>query len=296
MKRLIFLITVFILNIFPAKITIFYNNSMNGHIDGCTCKADPKSGFVTKAYYLEHLINTNNLLFDTGDFFDFYNQKIKAKYILQIFKKYKYTAITVGEQDFSSGNNIIIKNKNKLNIISYNLLIKMINKNFKLLPYITKKVNNINFFISANTHPSTFKYSTKKIKKNITIRNNIKDLIKLYKKYKQKNYITILLSHSGFENDKKFSKIQNNNIDIIIGGHSQSLIKGNIKFNKTLIVQAGNNGNYLGKLDIIVKNGKILSYNNSIISFSYTKSPKSKYILNLLKQYKNEKTKSMILK
>lgn len=92
----------------------------------------------------------------------------------------------------------------------------------------------------------------------------------------------IFLSHMGYANDTKLAK-EVSGIDIIIGGHSHDLVKGtnhgrNVIVapdgNPVVITQAGQNGEYIGKLDVIFDSeGKITEATNDVKSTQ--NSPKS---------------------
>ena len=97
----------------------------------------------------------------------------------------------------------------------------------------------------------------------------------------------ILLSHSGYENDKKMA--QNlEDVDIIIGGHSHSVVEGavhgeNVVKSKSghpvVITQAGENGKYYGILDVeFDANGIILKVSNQLTELSSKKSPTIEYV------------------
>jgi len=58
-------------------------------------------------------------------------------------------------------------------------------------------------------------------------------------------------------------------IDIIIDGHSHNLHDGGLLVGDTLIVQAGDHGRYLGRVDIIVYEGEVQSIVASAISQEY---------------------------
>ncbi|MCZ9872783.1 hypothetical protein [Brachyspira hyodysenteriae] len=70
------------------------------------------------------------------------------------------------------------------------------------------------------------------------------------------NDITILISHAGLDIDKKIAQEMPNTFNIIIGGHTHTLLKNPIIIGKTTIVQAGQYGEYIGTIDVIFKNGQ----------------------------------------
>ncbi len=74
----------------------------------------------------------------------------------------------------------------------------------------------------------------------------------------------ILLSHSGYGVDKKLAG-RFSDIDLIVGGHSQTLLRQPVKKEKTLIVQAGGNGARIGILRLKLRGGRIVSYKNRFL-------------------------------
>jgi 5'-nucleotidase len=86
--------------------------------------------------------------------------------------------------------------------------------------------------------------------------------------------LVICLSHSGVaknkdgmwegEDVKLASKV--NDIDIIISGHTHTYLPDPIYVGKTLIVQAGANGAYVGKIQIAIKNKQIELQNYELIA------------------------------
>ena len=83
----------------------------------------------------------------------------------------------------------------------------------------------------------------------------------------------IMISHIGYANDIKLAK-EVSGIDIIVGGHSHDLVEGlktgqNIikapDGNPVIITQAGQNGEFIGKLDVeFDASGKIIAATNKV--------------------------------
>ncbi|MCP4762240.1 MAG: hypothetical protein GY870_10700 [archaeon] len=93
---------------------------------------------------------------------------------------------------------------------------------------------------------------TNQVKK---IRN---DIIKLRGKGIE---IVILLSHSEFDDDKILAG-ELKKVDVIVGAHSQTLVKQPVKIGNTIIVPAGSNGAHIGILDLTLKNRKVIKFKN----------------------------------
>ena len=84
-------------------------------------------------------------------------------------------------------------------------------------------------------------------------------------KAKQKGAeIIVLLSHNGFDVDQKLASILSN-VDVILTGHTHDAIPEAIKINNTLILSSGSHGKYLGRIDLDVKNGKVVDFSSNLI-------------------------------
>jgi sulfur-oxidizing protein SoxB len=76
--------------------------------------------------------------------------------------------------------------------------------------------------------------------------------------------LVVLLSHNGFDVDKKLaSRVQG--IDVILGGHTHDAVPLPTKVGKTLIIASGSHGKFLSRLDIDVKDGGIADYRYRLI-------------------------------
>lgn len=106
---------------------------------------------------------------------------------------------------------------------------------------------------------------------------------------KQKLNKIILLSHSGYANDKKIAQ-QTRGIDIIIGGHSHHLLEDiqegknlfyNLDGEPVIITQAGKDGEYFGVLNVeFNENGVITRAQNNITpTAGFNRSLQAKYVV-----------------
>jgi len=76
--------------------------------------------------------------------------------------------------------------------------------------------------------------------------------------------VVVLLSHNGFDVDQKLAaKIQG--LDVILTGHTHDAVPEALNINNTLVLSSGSHGKYLGRVDLDVKNGKIVDYASSLI-------------------------------
>jgi len=71
--------------------------------------------------------------------------------------------------------------------------------------------------------------------------------------------LVILLSHLGFDYDQQVASSVSG-IDLIVGGHSHTVINSPVQIGNTLILQAGEFGRYLGKLSLYLNDKSIQSW------------------------------------
>jgi 2',3'-cyclic-nucleotide 2'-phosphodiesterase (5'-nucleotidase family) len=78
--------------------------------------------------------------------------------------------------------------------------------------------------------------------------------------------IQVVVSHMGFEADKKIAQ-EVDGIEVIIGGHSHTKLFEPKVVNQTIICQAGSNGRYIGELDLVIdlEKNKIINYEGGLI-------------------------------
>lgn len=76
--------------------------------------------------------------------------------------------------------------------------------------------------------------------------------------------VVVLLSHNGFDVDRKMAATIRG-IDVILTGHTHDAVPEALKIENTLVLSSGSHGKYLGRVDLEVKNGKVVDYNSTLI-------------------------------
>lgn len=76
--------------------------------------------------------------------------------------------------------------------------------------------------------------------------------------------VVVLLSHNGFDVDRKLASVVSG-IDVILTGHTHDAIPQAINVGNTLILASGSHGKYLGRVDLEVKNGKVTDHSSNLI-------------------------------
>lgn len=106
---------------------------------------------------------------------------------------------------------------------------------------------------------------------------------------------TVLLTHIGFEEDKHLAELLDPawGVDVIIGGHSHTVIDEPAVVNDILIVQAGTGTDYIGRFDIIIDTEKnsVDSYEWKMVPINEENCPHDEAIEKIINGFKDETDK-----
>jgi len=105
----------------------------------------------------------------------------------------------------------------------------------------------------------------------VTLEEASQEVGKITNAYKNDDIdLTIILTHIGFDSDKELAKLLKPEwgVDMIIGGHSHTVLKEPARVNNILIAQAGVGSDQVGRFDIVVDDDT-----NSIVEFKWQLIP-----------------------
>ena len=272
------------------RITIVYTNSLNGYFDDCGCHDNPKGGLVARGTELAKIRKdfANVFVFETGDFFSVDHDPILEKYLIRAYKYLNYDALAFGDQEISAGVNEFLKFSNELPFVNDNIRLKTDGKwiqKFERFRIIEKY--GIRAGVIGTMSADAFKYYPKTVTDDVVVWDQIAETAKDVQALKEKKVnIIILLSHSGYDQDKIIAQSVKG-IDVIVGGHSQTFMKSPEKAGDTIIVQAGTNGANIGILELSL--GAKISIIKNTFRLPHLKiTAEDKEIRKMINQYRDE--------
>lgn len=215
-----------------------------------------------RAALINELRTDQTLLVDAGDNITgtVYHKMFQGKIEAKMLDYLKYDYIALGNHEFDEGLDKLVEYVNMLKptLICGNCNIaddkRVLKENIKTCDIF--EVNGIKLGITSQV----FEQSEKKVPKSgiVQISDPYDSLINNinYLKANECEFI-ILLSHMGIEDDIATANMDLG-IDVIVSSHSHTVLNEPFQAeNRTIIVQAGSHGKYLGELDIIIKENKI---------------------------------------
>lgn len=110
---------------------------------------------------------------------------------------------------------------------------------------------------------------------------------------KERYGILVGLSHLGVEDDVRLADSMPQ-FDMIIGGHSHTLLEKPLMENGVMIVQAGSGLKYIGKTTLLVENGHVINRLDEVIPASILKK-ENQEVRKLIDQYNDNKAFSKVI-
>ncbi|MCL5257048.1 MAG: hypothetical protein M1319_04525 [Chloroflexi bacterium] len=211
----------------------------------------------------------NVVLVDAGDAFSdiFYDpdSKVKAELIAMAMGKMGYDAFNIGENELRYGQAFLkdIAAKSGLQLLSANLRLGGQSPDF-VKPYIIKDVGGIKVGIIGIIDPNVLGgQGTTKASggDDFAAGDTTAALSTLVPEVRKQASVVIVLAHTGYGAARTLAETVPG-IDAVVVGHGGMLLDPPVEVGKTVIVQAGTQGKYLGQLDLS------LDANNQVIGFT----------------------------
>lgn len=274
----------------PTHLVILHTNDTHNHLLPFNTKQQPSMGGVARRSTLIQQIRNQEgaLVFDAGDAFQgtpsYTYFKGEADYL--VLKAMGYDATTLGNHELDDGLDNLQKQltKSGMTLINSNLL-----KGDKPI-FVPSKIYNLHgirvgvFGLMGEDAIGTV---ANKNRIGITYLSTADVARKMIPELRKQADMVVCLTHNGYMEDKQLAK-DVAGIDVIIGGHSHTILKeaeaiknGN---HTTYIVQTGQWGENLGRIDLDVEGGKVLNLKERLLPVDATATPDAK-IAQLVDKY-----------
>lgn len=262
------------------KFTILHNNDIHGdflaEVKGKKGKLigglSLLSGYINKVRKEEE----NVLYVISGDMVQgsLIDSEWKGISTMEIMNFLAPDVVTLGNHEFDYGlpHLLFLEKMANFPIVNANLYIKKYNKRLMMPYHIIKKAGFDILFTGIITEKILDSLKMDKlIGSFVTLEEAAGEVGKICNAYKNDDIdLTILLTHIGYESDIELAKILRPEwgVDMIIGGHSHTVLKKPTKVNNILITQVGVGSDQIGRFDIEVDDDT-----NSIVNYSWRLIP-----------------------
>jgi len=262
------------------KFTILHSNDMHGDFLAEVQGKEGKligglallSGYINKVRQEEE----NVLYVISGDMVQgsLIDSEYKGISTMEIMNYLAPDVVALGNHEFDYGlpHLLFLEKMANFPIVNANLYIRKYNKRL-MQPYIILKKAGFDILFTGIITEKVMDSlkQDKLIGSFVTLEDASQEVGKILNAYKNDDIdLTILLTHIGFESDIKLANLLKAEwgVDIIIGGHSHTIMEKPAKANNILIAQAGVGSDQIGRFDIIVDDDT-----NSIIDYKWQLIP-----------------------
>lgn len=282
------------------KLTLLHSNDLHG--DFLAKEADENliggvsmlSGYIGKVRDEEE----NTLYVISGDMFrgSLIDQEYQGLSTIEIMNLLSPDVVTLGnhEVDYGVAHLLFLEKCAKFPIINANIYITT-NHTRLFRPHLIIHAGGMKIlFIGLLTEEVLNQTRQDRlIGTFISVSEAAKEVGKICNAYRTEDVdFTVLLTHIGFEEDKKLATLLDPDwgVDIIIGGHSHTLLKEPCVVNGIPIVQAATGSSQIGRFDIVVDKDLncIDSYQWQLIPIDSEHCPQDKALENLIRKYKQK--------
>ncbi|MBD3285515.1 hypothetical protein GF359_03690 [candidate division WOR-3 bacterium] len=261
--------------LYPAKrLTIVHINDTHGQIEPIKAKDGREyGGFARVAYVVDSLRNeaeenNNPLLFlHAGDALQGppISNMSKGKLDFELLNRMDLDAMVAGNHEFDFGQDNLesLESEAEFELLSANVLDEA--GNFLFERYIESKAGRNSVLLVGLTTPATPSGTHPENVKGLVFTSPdtaMADNIQLLE-YGEEDLI-IALTHQGVYYDSLLA-LKVPEIDLIVGGHSHTVLEQPREINNALVVQAGASTLYVGKFDAKVKRGEITDWEYELI-------------------------------
>lgn len=262
------------------KFTILHSNDMHGDFLAEVNEGEGNlmgglgllSGYINKVREEEE----NVLYVISGDMVQgsLIDSEYKGISTMEVMNYLAPDVVSLGNHEFDYGlpHLLFLEKMANFPIVNANLYIKKYHKRL-MNPYlILKKAGFDIMFTGIITEKVMDSLKQDKLVGSfISLEDASAEVGKITDAYKKDDIdLTILLTHIGFESDIELAKMMKPEwgVDLIIGGHSHTVLKEPKKVNNILIAQAGVGTNQIGRFDIVVDDDT-----NSIVEYKWQLIP-----------------------
>lgn len=253
-------------------ITIVHTNDTHSRIE-----SDTGMGFAKIAAKINELRaakgSENVLVLDGGD--TLHGLPIatisQGDSIVKLLNAIGYDAMTPGNHDFNYGQERLVALSKKMDFPLIAANVKKADGTTLLLPYTIKEVAGVKIGIFGLATPETTYKTHPKNVQGLTFADPSQSAKAMVAELQGKTDVIIALAHLGLDESSTYTseKVASEvaGIDLIIDGHSHTLLTEGKKVKDTLIVQAGEYGKALGIVNLTLDADKKVSFSPTL----YTK-------------------------
>lgn len=231
-----------------STVRILFTNNSNGKLENCHCRNDSTGGLAERVGFIRKYREKypEFLLLDSGGYLGLYDVERKGPMVFKLMGIMGYDAWGIGDQELYRGFGRFMElfGDPTGRLISASLVDCDGKPVFK--PYQLFEIGDIRIGVIGIFSAETFRFFPDE-GRDFTFESPDAVLDRLVPEVKKSADFIVLLSQMGKKEDVELAE-RRNDIDLIIGGHSQTLLNEALNVSGCRIVQAGKGGGRVGEI------------------------------------------------
>ncbi|WMJ77363.1 metallophosphoesterase [Sedimentibacter sp. MB35-C1] len=255
-----------------TAITIIHTNDIHGRIEEDSYNNVMGLAKIAALIKEAKEANPNTLVLDAGDVL--HGMPIvnisKGENALNVLEAAGYDYMTIGNHDFNYGKERLfeLRDMSGIGMLCANVLDEEGKPVFT--PYTIEEMDGVKIGIFGLATPETM-YKTSPLNvEGLTFADPVEISKEMVEELKDQTDVIIALAHIGLDESSvitsKAIAQEVDGIDVIIDGHSHTLLEEGMIVNNTLIAQSGNYDKNLGYVDISVQDGEVIEKTARLVS------------------------------
>jgi 5'-nucleotidase / UDP-sugar diphosphatase len=285
------------------KFTILHSNDMHGDFlaESSGDSGELIGGLALLSGYINkvRLEEENVLYVIAGDMLQgsIIDTEYKGISTMEIMNYLAPDVVTLGNHEFDYGlpHLLFLEKMANFVIVNANLYIEKYNKRI-MLPYKIIELAGYNIlFTGVITEKvmDSISNTDKLISTFVTLKDAAEEVGRITNAYQNDHInLTVLLTHIGLESDLELAGLLDPawGVDMIIGGHSHSILDQPEEVNGVLITQAGEGTKQIGRFDIVVEEttNSIVQWKWQLVPISSRSAKEDHDLLDFIHSYKAE--------
>jgi sulfur-oxidizing protein SoxB len=280
--------------LFPAAglaaqtLTIYYNASLRGSLDGCACEHNRVAGLVKRAAF-QRTVPRDALVLDAGDILDATRDPDLTREILAVYRELGYAAVGVGETEFSEGTEALIANARRFPFLAHNLSVQASPGRWAPLtakPLLLSRAG-VRIGILGVTDPKVLQGHKELKEGRIRLDDPAQTVALLAAECrKQGARLVIVLFHGEDAAARRLAQASPQ-VDLVLFGHAGWLVPPE-KAGRALVASPGENGNRLGVLTLRLGASGVESFEHRMLAFAYEKDPDDPSVRERVRAYRKK--------
>ena len=262
-----------------GKLTLLQLNDSHGYLDlhlewvagpngGVYRRAGGYARIATLAKQIRDEANGQVLFLDNGDTFHgtFPVVQSRGESLVPIMNELGLAAMTV-HWDFAYGPQHLLKLRESLKypVLAINIYDQRTGKAF-LPPYTIREVGGLRVAVIGIASNIIDKTMPPHFSEGLRFTDGREELPGFIARVRSQERadLVVVLSHLGFPQDMKLlSEVPD--VDVLLSGHTHHRLFEPVRQGKTLIIQSGCHGSFLGRLDLEMRDGRVADYRHELL-------------------------------